>query len=79
MAENSALDVSTWIKRLDPNFKDSIALYGLSCVFPYHQIRADEPLLRVIATIGSLLCMFFISMEKNYAPLSKNLVPSWVN
>ena len=49
MAENSALNVSTWIKRLDPNFKDSIALYGLSCVFPNHQIRADEPLLRVIA------------------------------
>ena len=48
MAENSALDVSTWIKRLDLDFKDSIAPYGLSCVFPYRQIRADEPLLCVI-------------------------------
>ena len=45
MAENSPLDVSTWIRKLGPDFKDSIAPYGLSCIFPYHQIRVDKPLL----------------------------------
>ena len=49
MVENSSLDVSTWIGRLGPDFKDSIALYGFSCVFPYHQIRVDKPLLRATA------------------------------
>ena len=43
MAENFPLDVSTWIRMLGPDFKDSIAPYDLSCVFPYHQIRVDEP------------------------------------
>ena len=47
MVENSPFDVSTWIRRLGPDFKDSIAPYSLSCIFPYHKIRVDEPLLRV--------------------------------
>ena len=34
MAENSPLDISTWIRKLVPNFKDFIAPYGLSCIFP---------------------------------------------
>ena len=49
MAENSPLDVSTWIRRLGLDFKDFISPYGLSCVFPYHQIRVDEPLLHAAA------------------------------
>ena len=49
MEENSPLDVSAWIRRLGPDFKDSIAPYGISCVFLYHQIRVDEPLLRAAA------------------------------
>ena len=49
MVENSSLDVSAWIRRLDLDFKDSITPYGLSCVFPYHQIRVDEPLLLAAA------------------------------
>ena len=49
MAENSPLNVSAWIRRLSLDFKDSIAPYGLSCVFPYHQIRVDKPFLRVTA------------------------------
>ena len=49
MAENSSLDVSAWIRRLGLDFKDSIVSYGLSCVFPYHQIKVDEPLLRAAA------------------------------
>ena len=49
MAENSPLNVSAWIRRLSLDFKDSIAPYGLSCVFPYHQIRVNEPLFRVAA------------------------------
>ena len=48
MVENSPLDVSTWIRRLGPDFKDSIAPYGLSCVFTCHQIRVDEPLLLLL-------------------------------
>ena len=46
MVENFPLDVSTWIRKLGPDFKDPIAPYGHSCIFPYHQIRVDEPLLR---------------------------------
>ena len=45
MAENSSLDVSTWIRKLGPDFKDFVTPYGLSCIFPYHQIKVDEPLL----------------------------------
>ena len=48
-AENSPFDASAWIRKLDPNFKDFISLYVLSCVIPYHQIRVDEPLLRAVA------------------------------
>ena len=33
MEENSPLDVSVWIRRLGPDLKDSIAPYGLSCIF----------------------------------------------
>ena len=46
MAKNSPLDVSTWIRKLGPIFKDSITPYGLPYIFLYHQIRVDEPLLR---------------------------------
>ena len=49
MAENSPLNVSAWIRKFGPDFKDSIASYGLSCVFPCHQIRVDKPFLRVTA------------------------------
>ena len=49
MVENSPLDVPTWIRRFGPDFKDSFTPYGLSCIFPYHQIKVDEPLLRVAA------------------------------
>ena len=47
MAKNSPFDVLAWISRLGPDFKDSTAPYGLSCVFPYHQIKVNEPLLHV--------------------------------
>ena len=47
MAESSPFNVSTWIWKLGPNFKGFVANYGLSCIFPYHQIRVDEPILRV--------------------------------
>ena len=52
MAENSPLDVSAWIRKLSPDFKDSITLYGLSCVFLYHQTKVVEPLLRVAANFS---------------------------
>ena len=34
MAENSPIDISTWIRKLGPNFKDFIAPYGFCCIFP---------------------------------------------
>ena len=49
MVESSPFNVSTWIRKLGPNFKDFVAPYGLSCIFPYQQIRVDEPLLRAAA------------------------------
>ena len=49
MAENSPLDVSTWFRRLGLDFNDSIALYSLSCIFLYHQIKVDEPFLYAAA------------------------------
>lgn len=49
MAELSPLEVSTWIKKLSPSFKEALIPFGLSCIFPYHQIKVDEPLLRVAA------------------------------
>ena len=30
---------------LGTDFKNFVAPYGLSCIFPYHQIRVDESLL----------------------------------
>ena len=45
MAEFSPFKVSTWIRKLGPSFKEAVILDGLSCIFPYHQIMVDEPLL----------------------------------
>ena len=49
MAELFPLEVSAWIKRLGPSFKEAIIPFSLSCIFPYHQIKVDEPLLRTAA------------------------------
>ena len=49
MAENFPLYVSAWIRRLGPDFKDSITPYGLSSMFPCLQIKVDECLLCVAA------------------------------
>ena len=35
--------------RLGLDFKDTITPYGLSYVFPYHQIKVDKPLLCDVA------------------------------
>ena len=63
MVENSPLDISTWIRRFGPDFKDSIGPYGFSCVFPYHQIRVVSPFFMLLPIIGFLLGMFSASME----------------
>ena len=65
MVENSPLDVSTWIRKLDPDFKDFVAPYGISCIFPYHQIRVDKPLLCVAANywVPSWLVFHFNGIE----------------
>ena len=78
MVENSPLDISAWIKRLGPDFKDSIAPYGLSCIFPYHQIRVDEPFLHATANYWVPFRHVFC-FNVYYAPLLNSLVPSWVN
>ena len=48
MAEFSTFEVSTWIRKLGPRFKEAIIPYGLSCIFPCYQIKVDEALLRAI-------------------------------
>ena len=79
MVENSPFDVSAQIRRLGPNFKDSIALYGLSCVFLYHQIKVDEPLLHATANYQVLTWHVFHFNGVELCPLSQILVLSWVN
>ena len=79
MAKNSPLDVSAWIRRLGPDFKDSITPYGLSCIFPYHQIRVDDPLLCAAANYWVPSQHVSTLMEQNYTPLSRNLLLLWVN
>ena len=54
MAEFSPLEVSAWIKKLGPNFKKAITPFGLSCIFPYHQIKVDEPFLCAVANFWIL-------------------------
>ena len=49
MVEFSPFNVSTWIRKLGLSFKKAIIHYVLSCIFPYHQIEVDEPLLLVAA------------------------------
>ena len=49
MVELTPLVVSTLIKKLGPSFKDAFIPLDLSCVFPYHQIKVDVPLLRAAA------------------------------
>jgi len=49
MVEFTPLVVSTWIKKLGPSFKDASIPLSLFCMFPYHQIKVDEPLLHAAA------------------------------
>ena len=49
MAEFSLLEVSVWIKKLGSSFKKAHIPFGLSCIFPYHQIKVDEPFLHAVA------------------------------
>jgi len=65
MAEFSPLEVSAWIKKLGPSFKDALVPLGLSCIFPYHQIKVDEPLLHAATNfwISSRHVFHFNNME----------------
>ena len=49
MAKFSLLEVLAWIEKLGLSFKEAIIPFSLSCIFPYHQIKVDEPLLRAAA------------------------------
>ena len=49
MAEFTPLAVLAWIKKLGPRSGDALFPLGLSCIFPYHQIKLDEPFLHVAA------------------------------
>ena len=42
MEEFTPLEVSAWIKKLGPTFKDTIIPLGLSCISFYHQIKVNE-------------------------------------
>ena len=65
MVKNYSLDVSTWIRKLGLDFKDPIAPYSLSCIFPYHQIRVDKPLLCVATNywVPSWYVFYFNGIE----------------
>ena len=63
MVENSPLDVFAWIRRLGHDFKDSIAPYSVSCIFPYHRLRVDEPFFVLLPTFGFLLGMYSALMK----------------
>ena len=43
MAKFTLVVISTWIKKLGPSFKDALIPLGLSWIFPYHQIKVNEP------------------------------------
>lgn len=45
MAEFTPLEVSTWINKLNLNFKDALIPLGLFCISFFHQIKVNEPLL----------------------------------
>ena len=49
MAKLSPLEVSAWIRKLGPSFKEVVIPYGLSCIFSYHQTKVDKPLLHAPA------------------------------
>lgn len=46
MLEFSPMQVSLWINKLNPNFKQSLVPLGLSCASHLHQIKVDESLIR---------------------------------
>ena len=79
MVENSPLEVSTWISRLDlisriPSLPIVFLVY-----FPTIKLGWMSLFFVLLPTIRFLLSMYSASTEQNYAPLLKNLVPSWVN
>ena len=45
MTEISPLEILAWIRKLGPSFKEVLVIFDLSCIFTYHQIKVDEPLL----------------------------------
>ena len=48
MAEFTPLEVLVWIKKLSPNFKDTLTPLGLSCIPFYHQIRVNKLLFQAV-------------------------------
>lgn len=47
MIEFSSMQVSLWVNKRNPSFKEALNPHGLSCASHIHQIKVDEPLLRV--------------------------------
>ena len=79
MAEFSPLEVSAWIKKHGPSFKEAIFPFSLYCIFHIIKSRWMNLSFVLLPTIGSLLSMFFNSMVYRYAPLLRSLMQSWVN
>ena len=63
MVESSPLDVSTWIRELGPDLKDSFAPYGPSCIFLTIKLGWMGLFFLLLLTIGFLLGMYFASTE----------------
>ena len=63
MAENSPLDVSAWIRRIGPNFKDSVTPYGLLASSFTIKLGWMSLFFMLLPTIGFLLSMYTASME----------------
>ena len=59
MVEFSPMEVSLWVSKLNPNFKDALIPLGLSCAFHILQIRIDEPLLHAVIEFCIPTCHVF--------------------
>ena len=75
MAENSPLDVSTWIRKLGPDFKDSITPYSLSCTFPYHKREGTRKSLRLDTSHKNFLSLILtVTLSQIYSQTNKKVI-----
>ena len=63
MAENSPLDVSTWIRKLGPDFKDSMLLMAFLASSLTIKLGWMSLFFVLLPIIGFILSMYFASMK----------------